>query len=272
MALSIKQDGLRELALFAGAGGGILGGYLMGWKTVCAVEIEDYPRRVLLARQRDSILSKFPIWDDIKTFDGREWRGRVDVVSGGFPCQDISCAGKGKGISGERSGLWAEMARVISEVQPRFVLVENSPMLTLRGLGVVLGDLAQMGYDARWGVLGADAAGANHHRARIWVVAHSTKERRPGQYAGEADGQDRHPGRYATQVPADTEQWLAGLHWQGVSPVCRVDDGVAHWAHRFAAIGNGQVPAVAKLAWEILNDQKAVDPLLSHAPIPDTVV
>ena len=106
---------LRELHLFAGAGGGILGGILCGHVPVCAVELEEYPRRVLLQRQRDGILPWFPVWDDIRTFDGNPWRGRVDVVAGGFPCQDISSAGKGAGIDGERSGLWAEMARVIRE-------------------------------------------------------------------------------------------------------------------------------------------------------------
>jgi len=162
---------VNELALFTGAGGGILGGHLLGWRTVCAVEIEDYPRRVLLARQRDGILPRFPIWDDIKTFDGNPWRGRVDVVSGGFPCQDISAAGKGAGIRGKRSGMWAEMARVVGEVRPRYVFVENSPMLTSRGLGVVLGDLSTLGYDARWGVLGARHVKAPHKRDRIWILA-----------------------------------------------------------------------------------------------------
>ena len=161
---------MNELHLFAGAGGGILGGELLGHTTVCAVEIEPYPRKVLLQRQRDGILPRFPIWDDITTFDGNPWRGRVDVVCGGFPCQDISAAGKGAGITGARSGLWGEMARVIREVRPRFVFVENSPMLTSRGLGTVLGDLAAMGFDARWCVLGACDAGAPHKRERIWIL------------------------------------------------------------------------------------------------------
>lgn len=169
---------LRELALFAGAGGGILGGLLLGWRTVCAVEIDSYCRGVLLARQRDGILKPFPVWDDICTFDGTPWRGAVDIVTGGFPCQDISCAGKGAGLGGERSGLWREMARVIREVGPAHVLVENSPMLTSRGLGDVLGDLASLGFDARWGVLGADDAGAPHIRKRIWIVANSRERER----------------------------------------------------------------------------------------------
>ena len=86
---------MNELALFAGAGGGILGGHLLGWRTVCAVEWEPYPASVLVARQNDGILPPFPVWDDVQTFDGRPWRGLVDVVSGGFPCQDISAAGGG---------------------------------------------------------------------------------------------------------------------------------------------------------------------------------
>ena len=88
---------MNELALFAGAGGGILGGHLLGWRTVCAVEWEQYPACVLAARQNDGLLPPFPIWDDVQTFDGNPWRGIVDVVSGGFPCQDISAAGTGGG-------------------------------------------------------------------------------------------------------------------------------------------------------------------------------
>ena len=162
---------MNELALFAGAGGGILGGHLLGWRTVCAVEIDAYARDVLVARQNDGCLAPFPIWDDICTFDGRPWRGLVDVVSGGFPCQDISAAGTGVGITGERSGLWREMARIVGEIRPAHVYVENSPMLVGRGLGLVLGDLAEMGYDARWGIVGAHHARAPHERDRIWIMA-----------------------------------------------------------------------------------------------------
>lgn len=167
--------GMRELALFAGAGGGILGGRMLGWRTVCAVEIERYPRNVLLQRQRDGILDNFPIWDDVRTFDGNPWRGKVDVISGGFPCQDISSAGRGLGIErGERSGLWREYARIIREIRPRYCFVENSPMLASRGLGIVLGDLAALGYDAAWKVLSAGDCGAPHERARMWIVAKDT--------------------------------------------------------------------------------------------------
>ena len=167
----VNQSSLNELALFAGAGGGILGGKLLGWRTVCAVEWEPYAACVLAARQNDGLLPPFPIWDDVQTFDGKPWRGIVDVVSGGFPCQDISAAGKGDGLDGKRSGMWKHMARVVSEVRPRYVFVENSPMLTTRGGTRVVGDLAALGYDCKWTVMGAADVGANHQRDRMWIVA-----------------------------------------------------------------------------------------------------
>lgn len=174
--LDIQQgnDGaLRELALFAGAGGGILGGKLLGWRTVCAVERDAYAAQVLAQRQNDGILEAFPIWSDVQTFDGKPWKGIVDVISGGFPCQDISVAGRGAGIEGERSGMWKEFLRIICDIRPRFVFVENSPMLTSRGLGVVLGDLAEAGYDTEWTCLSAAEVGANHIRDRIWILGYS---------------------------------------------------------------------------------------------------
>ena len=189
----VNKQSLNELALFAGAGGGILGGHLLGWRTVCAVEWEPYPASVLCARQNDGFLPPFPIWDDVQTFDGKPWQGLVDVVSGGFPCQDISAAGKGVGIDGERSGMWREMARIIREVGPRFVFVENSPMLTSRGLGAVLGDLASMGFDAKWGVLGANDIGANHQRDRIWI-------------RGEQMGNSNNHGQTASKVCSSSTQ------------------------------------------------------------------
>ena len=242
---------MNELALFAGAGGGILGGYLLGWRTVCAVEWADYPRKVLLARQRDGILPRFPIWDDVQTFDGKPWRGRVDVVSGGFPCQDISSAGKGAGINGERSGMWTHMARIIGEVEPEWVLVENSPLLTSRGLDAVLRDLAQMGYDAEWGVLGARDIGLLHLRERIWIVAHSKsvksrkspeRERWSDSFRGSSDC-----GRaeIARRIQSD---------WNTVeSSLGRVADGVADKLDRLKAIGNGQVSGVAAFAFHSLS-------------------
>ena len=231
----------NELHLFAGAGGGILGGILLGHTCVCAVEIEPYARQVLLARQRDGILPRFPIWDDIRTFDGRPWRGIVDTVCGGFPCQDISSAGNGKGLAGERSGLWSEMRRVVCEIRPRFVFVENSPMLTIRGLGTVVAELAAMGYSTTWGVFSAADVGARHERERLWLLADANKIRQPklGKFL-----------RFATQPEIERKKTFGN---PSVAP--RDTDGVANRVDRLAATGNGQVPAVAALAWRILCDE-----------------
>jgi len=187
---------LNTFHLFAGAGGGILGDLLLGHNPIGACEIEQYPRDVLLARQRDGILPNFPIWDDVATLDGNPWRGSVDVLCGGFPCQDISAAGKGAGITGERSGLWKEYARLIGEMRPRFVFAENSPLLRTRGLGVVLEDLAALGYNARWGIIGAGAVGAPHKRDRMWVLAYANKERLERVSEWESEGVWSRPERY----------------------------------------------------------------------------
>jgi DNA (cytosine-5)-methyltransferase 1 len=239
-----QNEQLHELALFAGAGGGILGGKLLGWKCVCAVEIEEYPRRILAARQDDGCLDPFPIWDDVRTFDGTPWRGVVDIITGGFPCQDISSAGKGEGIDGKQSSMWAEMARIVGEVLPAFVLVENSPMLVGRGLARVLGDLASLGYDARWGVVGADAAGAPHKRERIWIVANSQRHEQ-----SRPEPRMRKAGRMGRKLKpvawnGDWQDRLRELRGMG--------DGMARNVDRTDAIRNGQVPAVVRLAWNLL--------------------
>jgi DNA (cytosine-5)-methyltransferase 1 len=267
---------MNELALFAGAGGGILGGKLLGWRTVCAVEWEPYAACVLASRQNDGLLPHFPIWDDVQTFDGKPWRGIVDVISGGFPCQDISAAGKGAGIKGERSGMWSHMARIIGEVRPKYVFVENSPMLTTRGIDRVLGDLAEMGFDARWGIISAADVGAPHLRKRIWIVAYSksTGLERFRPIAREKEITES----WNNGSLADTEdkgnvwrQWVMGFaeqehdstggkangcgEWWKTEPnVGRVADGVAARVDRLKAIGNGQVPLCAATAWRILNE------------------
>lgn len=163
---------MNELALFAGAGGGILASQIIGARTVCAVEWDAYASGVLAQRQNDGLLPAFPIWDDVSTFDGKPWRGIVDLVSGGFPCQDISAAGSGKGIDGSRSGLWKQMLRIIGEIRPGFVFMENSPLIVRRGLAVVISDLAEIGYGMQWMCLSAAECGAHHGRDRFWGLAY----------------------------------------------------------------------------------------------------
>ena len=261
----VDKQCLNELALFAGAGGGVLGGHLLGWRTVCAVEWEAYPASVLVARQNDGILPPFPIWDDVQTFDGHPWRGVIDVISGGFPCQDISAAGKGAGIDGERSGMWGQMARIIHEVRPKFVFVENSPMLTSRGLGRVLGDLANMGFDAEWGVLGHDRFGGQHRRDRIWITAYTCKKsfrslvKRQGKVLEQWKKKERSEGWVDFVVGDDgttPPSWRVRGKENDSRPIMwRSSDGMADGVDRIAAIGNGQVPRVAAAAWSLLNDQ-----------------
>jgi DNA (cytosine-5)-methyltransferase 1 len=245
-------------------------------------------------RQDDGTLQPFPVWDDVSTFDGKPWAGLVDVISGGFPCQDISIAGKGAGITGERSGLWREFARIICEVRPRYVLVENSPALVARGLGTVLGDLAQMGFDARWGVFGADEAALAthcgeipliHNRDRLWIVGfrkgtdpdglrelqperiQSDQWRRAGD-VGKAKTADAYSSRLKGHGPVRTQSKLGvsccdgevaqgqpATWWSAEPDVARVVHGVANRVDRVRGLGNGQVPAMEVLAWETLTTQ-----------------
>ena len=181
---------LRSIELFAGGGGLALGLEAAGVRTVCFVERESYAAAVLAARMAEGRLAPAPIWSDVCTFDGRPWRGVVDLVAGGFPCQDVSQAGKRAGVAdGERSGLWREFARIVGEVGPEFVFVENVGALVVRGLDIVLGDLAALGFDAEWGCVLANEAGAPHRRERVFILAHSRRggaERR--QRRGEVSG------------------------------------------------------------------------------------
>lgn len=308
-----KTGGLNELALFAGAGGGILGSHLMGWNTVCAVERDAYAAQILAQRQNDGILPPFPIWSDVCSFDGKPWRGIVEVISGGFPCQDISAAGKGAGIDGARSGMWVEMARIIGEVRPQFVFVENSPMLVSRGLARVISDLAKMGYDAQWARLSASNFGAPHQRDRIWIVAHAksvglntkglsigeksekpllgvnsenvgnTRSERFNARGNNNSEYDRDvvgatskntaalPNTSSVGLSGSGKSWFSsdpaenhegqtnrtfyecvGHIWGIESRLGRVANGVAHRVDRLKAIGDGQVPVVAKSAFEYL--------------------
>ena len=186
---------MHELSLFSGAGGGLLGTKLLGWRAVGYVERDAYCQAILEARIRDGLLDHAPIFGDIRAFLRDGWadryRGLVDVVTAGFPCQPFSVAGRRKACGDERN-LWPETAAVLERVQPAFALLENVPgLLSARSVdghryfGNVLGDLAALGFDAEWCVLGADDVGAPHRRKRLWILAYAA---RPGAQvrAGEA--------------------------------------------------------------------------------------
>jgi DNA (cytosine-5)-methyltransferase 1 len=220
---------MNELALFAGAGGGLLASHLLRHNIVCAVERDEYCIEVLVQRQNERTLPAFPIWDDICTFDGRPWRGTVDLVSGGFPCQAFSSAARGRNIA--EKDLWGEMRRVIREVQPKVVFAEN---VSERAILQAQDDLLELGYNSKYLRLSAKDVGADHVRNRFWLLAYT-------DYYGEL----------CRIFNAETSivQELRNCVWETFPGELRVSDGVAFRMDRFKALGNGQVPLVAASAW-----------------------
>ncbi len=196
----------RTLDLFSGIGGFSLGlERTGGFETVAFCEIEPFPRRVL-ARHWPGV----PIYHDVRDLTAERLRADgigVDVICGGFPCQDISLAGKGAGMDGDRSGLWSEYARLIGELRPRYVIVENVAALLGRGLDRVLGDLATLGFDAEWHCIPASAVGAPHRRDRLWIIAYAGSEQHEG--TGDALGRQAAKGLPSTVVAdADDQRQL----------------------------------------------------------------
>ena len=310
------------ISLFSGAGGGDLANqWLKGWRCVCYVERDPYAVEVLRARIRDGLLNDAPIWDDVSTFDGTAWAGLVDGITAGFPCQPFSVAGKRKASADERNG-WPATIRIINEVRPAWCFLENVAGLLAGShgyFGVILAELAQSGFTARWKVLSAAEVGAPHKRDRLWIVAHTNKRGRgqagqllqPGKVgysfsershpeldgasalapsvahscsqrskAGVSAEKQRQEGNtnkpvnggqmghalgqglaewqgqrgyaqseLAAAVGAD---WAAGEWWSTEPDVGRVAHGVAARVDRLRCIGNGQVPAVARIAWNLL--------------------
>ena len=223
---------IRTMHLFAGAGGGILADLLLGHQPVCAVEINQYCQQVLSARQKDGCLPWFPIFADVTQFDGKPWRGIVDVVSGGFPCQAFSKAARGHNTARD---YWPEMLRIVGEVCPRFVWAEN---VSEDAICVAQADLSQAGYTTMRVRIDAGQLGADHIRERWWLAAH-------------ADGYSKLGSPLNEKMEMLREKRSA--FWKTHPCESRMDDGVAYRMDRLKAIGNGQVPLVAKTAWELLN-------------------
>jgi len=279
---------MHELSIFTGAGGGIIGSILLGWRTVGAVENQPYPCAVLAQRQRDGLLDEFPIWCmDIEGFNRRvacHYRGVADIVTAGFPCQPFSVAGKRAGSSDERN-MWPATMECIRLVRPRFAFLENVPgLLTWNGgdyFRTILGDLSEAGFNAEWMVLGADDCGAPHRRKRLWVLAYAEglpeRTRLCANEPAGIGGRRFGDGRYSwwDADPADAERQKLeieqreccddGKERKTAQRACdqwgrrsteprlgRVAHGVAHRVERLGAIGNGQVPLVAARAFSEL--------------------
>ena len=224
-------------SLFAGIGGFDLGLERAGMKCKWQVEIDDYASKVLAKH-----------WPNVTRFRdvrecGRHNLANVDLICGGFPCQDISNAGKRAGIDGERSGLWSEYARIIRELRPQYVLVENVAALLGRGMGRVLGDLAACGYDAEWDMLPACAFGAKHIRERLWILSYPYEKRPQRRIFGMWKDQERR-----TFDASLLSIQLGANHWDALpsSRVCRVANGIPNRAHRTMTVGNSIVPQIAE--------------------------
>ena len=227
-----KVGQMNELALFTGGGGGVLASTLLGWRTICGVEINPYDAERLMQRQNEGFLPPFPIWDDVCTFDGHPWNGVVDVVSGGFPCQPFSNATHGKATAVD---FFPEMFRIVKEVNPRFVFAEN---VKLSPIVRAAENFESVGYKTKITTLSAADLGADHIRGRYWLLAYT----------------DMHRQLHSTKH--DETQVLPTFSpsvWKSAEPFgSGVADGVGYRLDRLHSAGNGQVPAVAAAAWTIL--------------------
>ena len=242
-----QGEPLHELALFAGAGGGILGGKLLGWRTVCAVEVNPYCRGILVRRQNEGVIEPFPIWDDVRTFDADEWAGSVDLVSSGFPCQRHSTIGNIHGS--EYFDGWPDTARIVKGCQPRFVWIENVPGVLRHGWDVVLLALADLGYDVRWGVFSCLDAATNAPQQGKRLFALATASCNGLEAAGSILAKCSEVWKPALPAAAISATWAQGIPEPTIP---QLPDGLAAYVGELTSIGQGQVPAVVRLAWETL--------------------
>lgn len=260
---------MKVLDLFSGIGGFSLGLERAGMETVAFCEYDDHAVAVLKKHWPDT-----PIFRDVRSLSGEQFRWSVDIVCGGFPCQDLSQAGVQKGFSGERSSLYREMLRIISECLPRYAIFENvSGLLTGesgRWFAQFLYDLAKVGYDAEWHCISASYIGAPHHRDRVWILAYSTGINDRDSKPKQAERQESESGESAsgTKVSTDSnserfervakvanhikEQVELMRSSETVRkrfnlsepPLCGANDGVPRRLDRLRRLGNAVVPAI----------------------------
>lgn len=273
---------LNGLSLFSGIGG--LDVALSEWvKPIAYCEIDPYCQGVLLSRMADESLCNCPIWDDVKTLEGNIFKGAIDIIYGGFPCQDISVAGHGKGLAGERSGLFYEIIRLCSEINPRFIFLENVPAITVRGGTEVVREIASLGYDCRWCVISAASIGALHKRERWFLLAHAydnglsscenrgsirksitqREQHESTKSFGETErtsslSSDVADSRCDIQRSKKESEWSYDKStrrcrfWETEPSVGRVVNGLPFRVERLRGLGNAVVPQQAKEAFKIL--------------------
>lgn len=271
------EEVLNVMALCAGIGGLELGLRIaMGGRArgVCYVEREAYSAACLVARMEDKTLDPAPIWSDLATFDARAWRGAVDVITSGIPCQPFSVAGKRTGTDDQR-WLWNDVRRIIDDSGAWGLFLENVPGLLRYGLPIILSDLAERGWSAEWGYYSAREVGAPHLRRRLFVlaVADSHRERfqeyRFSDVSSEAGSEhgydtDRCSGETVAEgffVPGREPSLWTGLPTESQPAVCRGAHGLPSWlvdrADRLRALGNGVVPLAAAYAFRDLTSRLA---------------
>ena len=234
---------LNGLDLFSGIGGLTLALRPWVWP-VAYCECEKYTQAVLLSRMHNGMLPKAPIWSDVRTLGKNGFEGfpEIDIIYGGFPCQDISVAGLGKGLDGERSRIFWEIPRLVGALRPAFVFLENSHGIRTRGLSQIARAFTDLGYDYRWTVVSAAELGAPHRRKRWFFLAH-THETRRGKHQETNKRQERLQGRDSA---ADSSWWT-------VEPrVGRVVHELPYRMDRIRGLGNAVVPAQAREAFKRL--------------------
>ena len=230
---------MNELSLFSGAGGGLLATkHMLGWKTIGYVEWEDYCQRVIAQRIKDGFLDEAPIFGDIEVFISEgyaeSYKGLVDVITGGFPCQPFSTASRGKKTAIDR---WPYMRYAIEIIQPKFVFAENVNRIPIEKASK---DLRAMGYKTKAVTISAKDVGADHIRSRCWLFAYSYNE-----------------GELLCRLNAEmgSVPEIQSSFWESSPGDRRIPYGVAGRVDRFKSIGNGQVPIVAATAWKILTGE-----------------
>jgi DNA (cytosine-5)-methyltransferase 1 len=258
---------LNGLALCSGFGGIELGleSRIDGFRTVCHVEGEAYAASLIIKKIQEGTIHEAPVWSNVKTFNGKPWRSKVDIITGGFPCQPHSSAGKLLGEEDPRN-LWPDVKRIISEVRPRLLFLENVSNINNTIAPTIVGDLAEMGFESAWCVVRASDVGAPHRRARWFIMAHAygqsnneelqrtnrkipskSKRLRRRKDKRKTGNKPRGKGSY-DERQKQFEEW-----WTVEPPVGRMVDGVAHWVDRLRGCGNGVVPQQAAYAFDILS-------------------
>lgn len=244
--MGLPDGRMLGLDLFSGIGGISIA--LSPWvRPIAYCEVDRFAQSVLLSRMDDGTLPFAPIWDDITTLHGDMFDLPIDIVYGGFPCQNISMAGTGAGLDGERSRLFFEVVRLANELKPRFLFLENVPAIRTRGLQRVIKELSLAGYDCRWGMLSAGSLGASHQRQRWFCLAHTSGSRLERIHQTERDIDLQHPGERSVQHQVERFKDLE--EWKTEPRIPRVAHGLQDGSDRIKCLGNAVVPKQVREAF-----------------------